>query len=133
MKKSFLMVAVAGAGILFSHASTNASPHGLKLEPVKGADVSLVHKVHNCHADMRYNYVPGVGGRALHRHTGSCRPVLADVSHCHSGPQRHRHRGYGTVTHNHYGRSCQVDVWRERRNPGNARGCVRIGPVTFCQ
>ncbi len=134
MIKSTLIAVVTTAGLFAGAGTAVSSPAGLSLEQALNFDTPLVQKVHNCHADMRFNYVPEVGDDVLHRHSGSCRPVIADSGggHCHSDGRRHRHRGYGTVTHNHYGRSCQVDVWRERRNPGNARGCVKVGPVTFC-
>jgi len=100
----------------------------------------LVQKVHRCHSNNRYNYVEEIDDEALHRHRGnSCRVQIIEerrrprrIEHCHSGGQRHRHRGFGRTTHSHFQRSCEVDEWRQHRGGGSTRGCIKVGPVTFC-
>ena len=136
-------IVTLGAAMLLA-IGTAASAGPMMGNPTLGVTKvnPLVHKVHRCHSGWRYAYVPEVGYEQEHRHTGSrCNVILRDSGRsggvyrgyeCHGDPRRHRHRGWGTTYHSHYGSRCEVDVWEQRPRGYRGRGCLQVGPVTVC-
>lgn len=92
--------------------------------PSVGQLGDLVIQVHRCHRRVR-------GNRRPHVHRGrNCRRVnvrrRATRGHCHRNARRH-----GTRLHRHVGRNCVRRNLRRYDRPVR-RGCIRVGPVYFC-
>ena len=94
--------------------------------PVALGDGNVV-KVRGCHRGVR-------GRRRPHFHRGPrCRRVNVGrrIRHCHRSARRHGGvHGRSRRVHRHVGRNCRTRVLRRFNRP--RRGCIRIGPVYFC-